>query len=371
MKVFTTYTEDSQSLLDGLDHFQFSYLFEYNFLTTALKKKGAKVMSLSHNDCKDLFDQKKFELTLNKYMLSSDLIFHNRFLFRQSVTSPRDFIKKPRDEVERVENKLNSFIYANYKDKAHGIVLPKEYYGEDIRFKDNLPRILRLLDIPTPKLVDGTTYPFYLKHKATSRGAGVYLIKNRLQLEATLVTILNENIGLRDAKEILSSYICQDVIEIPTKEQTHFRTICWGKHLLGGAIYVYKNCLQKIIPFKEERGKKLKSEERRILDAYNLDGTILPLDIVGYSERIGGYCSRHGSKMVGIDFVVNKASKAYCVDVNVDPGLEFYLTPYFDDYEYIKLDMLKAKAGEVNAEAIMEDYLKNKRLKKKELSLVY
>ena len=371
MKVFTTYTEDLQLLVEGLDHFQFSYLFDYNFITTALKERGAEIMSLSHNDYKDLFYQNKFGLTLNKYMLNSDLIFHNRFLFRQSVASSKDFIKKHRDEVDWLEIKLNSFIYANYKNKAHGVVPPKQGYGEDIRFKDNLPHILTSLGIPTPKLVDGTTYPFYMKHKATSRGAGVYPIKNREQLEATLVTILNENIGLRHAEEILSSYICQEAIDIPTKEQTHFRTICWDKHLLGGAIYVCKNGLQNIIPFKEERAKKLKREEGRILDAYNLNGTILPLDIADYSERIGGYCSRHGSKMVGTDFVVNKAGKAYCVDVNVDPGLEFYLAHYFDDYSYVKLDLLKAKAGEVNAKAIMGDYFKNKRLKKKELSLVY
>lgn len=359
MRVFTTHIRDLSDIIGGgLDHFQFSYLFDYNFLINALKERGIEVDSLKYDDYGNLFKKDKFAKTIDKHLSKADIIFHNRFVFKRSLIFLNEFFQRDESEINRLEHELNFFIYKDYRYKTHGTIPPYINQNEDPRFKNNLPYILALLNVPTPKLVDGTTFPFYLKHKASSRGFGVHFIKNKSELNTALLEILNKNPPTDDSEKVLSDYICQEAIEIPTKEQTHFRTVCWDKHLIGGAIYIYKDGLKDIIPLKESRERELTRKEKISLEAYGLDGTKLPDSITDYSKSIGGYCSRRGFKMVGLDFVVNKESKAFCIDVNRDPGLEFYLAYYFGDCKSLDLNTLKAKAGEVNAEIIVTNYSK-------------
>ena len=344
MKVFVTTIDGIAQLSERAEQFaQCDYLFDYSFFVDALAERGATISKLCWQEY-DLFIKEQSPASLIQPHFDSDLIIHNPLLFQESLrfVLNEQGLEAADAEVKQLEHRVNNALYTLVPEKSHGVTVPPHFSREDFRFKDNLPRILRDLHVPTPRMVDGSSFPYMLKHKRSCRGRDVYQIHNNTDLLAAFAQMAQRDQPLED-------FILQELIQIPTRAPSYFRVICYGPAIVGSAIYYAPPFRSTALVLDEKQ--KIGQEEFYLLHAYGMKEPKLPSAMATYAQRIGAYAAAHGTKLVAMDFVVDKNGTSYCVDINRDPGLEFFAVKGCTN----DIEAVKKIAGGAYAEAAFQN----------------
>jgi len=365
MKVLLTYDRDFASRIDKTN--TLDYITNYTFLTDEFEKQGHELVELNVDDYFALLSGDNRDRSLVSKLNEADLILHSKHDLVSSLELISDVtgVKISPFETRTCAQNMTQILFFNpkYAIKTHGVTPISAQEEFDPRLKHNLEPILNECKVGTPKTYLQPEFPCFLKQTHSCRGQDVNLVKNQRELEQLLLLKLFEINGVDEIEKInpneieirahmllTQEYVMQEPIDIPTTDQTHFRVLCYEDNVVGSALYYTNpkanNALGFIkgIPFGTNR--RITKKEKEYLNAYNLTKECPPYGIIEGSEKIGTFCKKVGIKITGLDFVVDKKGNSYCIDINMDPGLDFFNITDFNGRSDTALYKLKQKAAQ-------------------------
>jgi hypothetical protein len=299
---------------------------------------GVVIDQFDKDDLETISSSDEVELAayLTQRIDEADIVLHNRQLFNLTLRQyfSGDIIDLSMMNLDLSisgttpqEGRLNSVLYQYFAAYTHGIYTPPAFKDDDIKRKDVLPKILAALHVPTPQLYDSletATYPCVIKKPTGRCSRHVGLADSLLQAQAFF-----EQFG--------EDCIIQEYVPPPTGFSAHIRTLSYGPVFLGA--FLSFNPQQGFSTFSDGAnfnvplgkafiGMHDAEEYADVLASCGVVDGVIPESLQAATENIGAYCSRHGVRFIGNDFVVQHTSNGpefLAVDVNKDPGINSYL----------------------------------------------
>lgn len=180
-----------------------------------------------------------------------------------------------------VEKMMINKIIDGQRIVQAGLPFPRTYHAH------TLANYLMLL----PKIEKECGYPLVIKHRSSGKGAKIYKIEDRLDLE-NLLTDLNE-----DKK--LGRYYIQEFLPL----KADYRILVVADKVVGAMLRIPK-----------------KGEFRA---NFSLGGKVEPVELTDELRELGEKAAKATDcNFAGVDVVYTKAGKPYLLEVNRTPGFQ-------------------------------------------------
>ncbi|MBN2111891.1 hypothetical protein JW707_02200 [Candidatus Woesearchaeota archaeon] len=350
----------------------------YSELIDALQMKGAPIDYFDDDDFRfmahEFGDERAVKEYLEERLEYAGLVIHSPHEFNASLISyllaqnessallHYDSWRSNRTTVP--EQFLNHSLYDNHGSVSHGLRFPVQHVNEDVKRKDKIPSLAKMLgfDVP-PTVVPATAfnhefYPVFIKHATTTNGRGVYHANGKPELAEALIQIKKKGQRIRD-------HVVQADISWGNREEGSysFRALCVSGEAIGVVINYSsgehitnkgKSYVSIFAPgFPDDCTPCAVTREGHFMHGLKLDGLIEPIqEAVREAEPIAGYCAQKGSQVISVELI-----RSQVIDVNSDPGSKEFAVQFSPEYAGSGLTNFQV-AARVQANYLLEKMLR-------------
>lgn len=282
--------------------------FEPNALVKAFKNDGWEVDLLCIEDIYARFDQDgdhfihftKGDINQYDVMLVREVFMYSKYTIN-IVAYLRNKGKLVIDNNLSIVRHTMNKIVDGQKIVQAGLPYPKSIYSPSY---SGYMKLMSAID-------KEIGYPLLLKHKAAGKGASIFKMNDRLDLENKLADMFEEKAGS------VRSYYVQEMVDL----EADYRVLVIAKKVVGA--------MQRIPKKGEFRAN------------FSLGGSVKPVELTEEMKDIAGRAAAAtDAEFAGVDIIYTKDKKPYLLEVNRTPGFEGFMKAHGIDIPQLFVDYL-------------------------------